>query len=298
MECLNLDQPLEGYRDFKRGVESSHQGDFETASLRFRKAKDWAVRHHDTRLEDRAVASGWSIVIAQGEFDRPLPELRTILHRGDPENCFLAAYNIACAFESKKEYRKGQFYAQVALQHAKTVERSEWMGWVINLLGSFHMALGDIPTAMEHYRSALRYIDTSNPGWIALVQQNIGYGHLISGDPTQGFRYLYHSLRTARRLGLETSLIHLDLAWGFVDTGNSRLALKHSQKALTFAKTEGDKENTKNALLLLGQSARHLTQKSLADECYSKLESFYPGQEQWISMVKNINVNSLISLRA
>ena len=94
-------------------------GRLREARERLDEAWRWAAAEGDVDLADRATCNLAAVDLALGELERPLPELRRILiGNRSPENCFLAAYNMARALELRKEHKKGLFYARIAQDRA------------------------------------------------------------------------------------------------------------------------------------------------------------------------------------
>ena len=287
----------------RKARQAYRQGRLGEALAHYEEALAWANLHGTVDDKDRAVCGRASVAIELGSgTDAVLGELRAILMRsGCEENCFLAANNIGRLYELRRLPRKSEFYARIARDRAAALGSREWLASAHNLLGNAFLAESRGDEARFEYCAALELIPATMNTWRALVEQNLGYAFVVSGELQLGFRLLHRSLRTLRRNGAEryTSSVHVDLAFAHLEANRPVSALRHAQRAATAAERDGDRDLLKNALYLLGHAANQLQHSAAARSTFVRLQrEFFPGSQNLADFLLAVDVRQLVSLRA
>lgn len=277
----------------------------EQALCAFEEAEALAKELGDRRAADRAYANRCAVLIAvdRGLAPESLQRLREILMAGDDAvTSWLAAYNVARAYEFMKEHRKGLFYARIALDRARVLEASDWVASSRNQIGNFLLAESRFDAACTEYEEALALLP-SNQGSVrqAALFDNLGYTYVITGRIREGLTLLYRSLRRLRAMGQhrETILPHLSLCYALIETGRYRHALRHGAQALALAEEAGEEDSTKHALFLLGESAQQAGDPAMARQLFERLQERYFPQASYLpDVLLTVDVRKLINLKA
>lgn len=269
----------------------------------YRQALDCARELGDPVLEDRAFCGYSAAALALGEGEEEAKRLREVLMRSaDEETCFLASYVLATqVFDSASDYRKSLFYARVARTHADRLGRRDWLASCHNQIANALLATSFFDQAREEYERAYELVPEDARFERALILDSLGYCRLVQGRHSEGFGMIFTSLRTLRRLALPRyqALPHISLAFGYVDLGRYRPALRHGFKALQLAEAAEDTETTKQALYMLGEAAKMAGATHVAYRFYSRLQTeFYPGDASLAALLLTVDTRDLINLRA
>jgi len=285
----------------RQAVEAAQHSEFEEAYERLGEALECARQIGEPDLIDRAFCGRASAALELG-IEAPIAELREALMRNsDLENCFLAGYTLSRHFELCREYRKSLFYARIAQGNAERLGRQVWVASSYNQIANMNLALSFFDEACRDYERALELLPETAEVERALIYDNLGYCRVIQGRPREGFRYLFSSLRTLRRLSALRYQIYprLGLCCAYLEIGRHRSALKHGFRALQIAESEGDTEATKNALYLLGETANQAGATTIARRFYTRLQTeFFPQESALADMLLAVDARSLINLRA
>ena len=256
----------------------------------------------EPELVDRAYCNLAAVVVETEKRATVLPELRRILMSNrDPENCRLAAYHIARAYELAKETKKGLFYARIACDLSVRLGRDPWIASSHNQMGSLLLADSFFDEACRHYELALELMPDATEVLRALILDNLGYCRLVQGRHAEGFRNLFASLRMLRRLGTRLWEVfpHLDLCFGYLEIGRLRPAARHSMLALDLAEEVGDEQSTRNAMYLLGETANLSGDHEGAFRQFETLQKrFFPGESYLPNFLLAVDVRRLINLKA
>ena len=150
-----------------------------------------------------------------------------------PVNVFLAAKNISRAYELRREYKKGLFYARIAHSRAETLERPEWTAAAVNQIGNCQLGDSMFGDAARSYRDALELVPSEDTSRAMIYQANLGYCEAVLGRARHGLHILYQCLRAARREGwrrLEmtpaSTLLHAPRAGRLRDGAPGRCGLR------------------------------------------------------------------------
>jgi tetratricopeptide (TPR) repeat protein len=287
------------WRQASRALEA---GDLQGALAVLDGAWEWARTTGDERLVDRVYCNRSAVAIELGETEGIVGRLREVLLRNsDEENCHLSAYQIARVYELRKAYKKGLFYARIALDHAVNLQRSDWQAFCRNQIGNLLLAESHFEKACAEYDQALSLAPSDRGVWRARIVDNVGYCRILQGRHQEGFRLLFESLRTLRRATAERYEIssRLDLSFAYLEIGRYRRALRHGTRALQLAEAAGDRESVKNALYLLGEAANLSRNTLLAQRYFSRLQrEFYPEADYIPDFLLAVDVRKLINLKA
>jgi len=256
----------------------------------------------DRREVDRAFCSRASLAIELGHGDAYIKELREILLRNaDHDSCFLAAYGIARAYDFNKSYKKALFYARIARDRAEVLGRREWMASAYNQIGNLLVVDSFFEEACGEYEHALALVPADSEIRRALYEDNLGYCYIVKGRHAEGFRLLFKSYRTLRRLGAIRYAVgpRVSLCFAYLEIGRPRRAFLCGRPALETAEAEGQVEFVKNLLYLLGEAANLQGDVELARSYFSRLQrEFYPGAGYLPDFLLAIDVRKLINLKA
>lgn len=271
----------------------------------FERAEALAEELGDRRAADRAYANRCAVLIAvdRGLGPESLQRLREILMAGDDAvTSWLAAYNVARAYEFVKEHRKGLFYARIALDRARVLEATDWVASSRNQIGNFLLAESRFDSACEEYREALALLPSDQESVRqAAIFDNLGYAYVIIGRIKDGLDLLYRSLRRLRAMGRhrETILPHLSLCYALIETGRYRHALRHGAQALALGEEAGEEDSIKHALFLLGEAAQQTGDPAMARELFERLqERYFPEASYLPDVLLTVDVRKLINLKA
>lgn len=286
-----------------RAVVSFSRGEVQAAHELFKQSLERAIATGDERTIDRAFCNLAAVKIEIGQIsDCDLIRLREILMRNiDPELCRLAAYWLARAHELKKGYKKALFYARISLDRATALGRQDWIASSYNTLGNILIAESYFEQARLDYEQALAMLQPGRSLERALILDNLGYCRTVEGHTTEGFRYLYESLRTIRALGAYgyEHLPRIDLCFAMLEVGRYRTAYRHGLIALKIANLVKDDGTAKNALYLLGEAANLANDTREARAHFRTLqERFFPNDRYLPDFLLAIDVRKLINLRA
>jgi Tfp pilus assembly protein PilF len=281
-----------------RGYAVLQSGDYLGAHRLFAEAVDVARQLADPELFDRAVCNRAALAI---EIDGGASELQALrevlLAQRSPAAAFLAAYNLAEAYQLSRQHRKAAFYAEIALDRAQRAQRPDWVASSHNRLGNLHVALNQLGLARQRYEAALGLVAADDLR-VPAITENLGYVDALEGDLTNALTRLYRALRLLRRRGTTTALIHLDIAWTTLQAGRADLAWKHAALAREKALASHDHEQVKNALMLGIQASRALGDRVSAAMLGEALASSYPEQAGLASLFGAADWACVLNLRA
>jgi tetratricopeptide (TPR) repeat protein len=262
-----------------------------------------AREHLPQELVDRALCNRAAVAIALGDVDEPVPALREILTRnGCAHNCALAAYNIARAYELRKEHKKSLFYGRIALKRAQDLGHTALEAGAENQIGSALLADSLFEDAACCYERALELMAGSPVREDQLVYlANLGYCDVVRGRLRAGLRLLYRTLRAARagKLVRLEMVARLDLCFAHLERGHLLRAYRHGEVGLALAEEVGEVDWIKNALYLTGEVAVVDGRLAEARQRFGELQQrFYPGQRNLPDFLVGVDIRSVINLRA
>ena len=269
----------------------------------FAEAERLAKELGDQRAADRAFVN-WctsSLKLERALRGEHLGRLRAILMAGDDAvSSRLAAYNIARAYEFRKEFRKGLFYAQTALHRSLRLDLPGWVASSHNQIGNFLLAQSRFEDACGEYEEALALLPAGPSRRKALILTNLGYSRAVLGH-SGALALIYRSLRMLRRLGArrDTIIPHLDLCYALLEAGRCRHAVSHGVRALALAEEAAEHDSIRHALFLLGEASQQRGNPELAREHFRRLqERYFPESPHLADLLLSVDVRKLINLKA
>lgn len=298
-DAANVRVEYEALRD--RASEVLSQGNLQEALDAFTRAHQVARRMAEPDLEDVAFCNRSAVAIRLELDDGSVPALRQMLLRtADPEVGYLSAYNLARAYDNRKNYRKALFYARIAHRYSIELGEADQQASALNWIGNARVALNDFVGALEEYRLADLLIVGEDSERRSVILTNLGYCLLLTGETDEGLDSVIRGLRMARRVRapLAESLGHLCLSFAHLLLGRPWYAVRHGAEALELAEAHNDPPIMKLALLLLGEAYKQGDKVPAALECFELLqETYYPGMSQVPEMLLGVDVCRVINLR-
>ncbi len=277
-------------------------GRLHEAEVIIQQALAWAREHGDGRHVDSAICARAAVAIHLSRGDDELSYLREILLRNaDPGNCRLAAYNLSIYYQFVKNYKKSLFYARIAFDRSKHLERLDWMASSHNQLGNALLGESFVEQACAEYEQALELMPDEVSIWRARILTNLGYCRVLQSRFQEGYTLLYESLRLARRFGSKLFQIapRLDLSFAHLETGRYRDAEHQGRIALELAEELDQKDAVKNALYLLGEGANLRGDVETAHSLFQRLQrDFYPDSDYLPGFLLAVDVRKLVNLHA
>lgn len=284
------------------GAEQVDAGDLERALRLFDEALELARSSGDQDLADRAYCSRAAVAIELEGGTESITPLRDILVRDcSLETRWLANYQIARAYELRREFKKAMFYARAARETADLLERAPWQASSLNLLGNTLLAESHVDQALEAYLGALAQLPGEGQIRQARYLDNVGYCMALKGRAREGLALLLRSLRILRRRGARRYMIstRLDLGFAYLEVGDTRSALRHSRAACELAEEFGEPGAERDALYLMGEAARLAGDLTAARAYFDRLQrGHYPADGFLTDFLLAVGVRKMINLRA
>ncbi len=294
-----LHAQYEGIKE--RASQLLQGGSLREALLEFETAHDLAKRIGDRILEDLAFCNRSAVAIRLQLQDDAVPLLHQMLLRtADSQVAFLSAYNLARAYDNRKDYRKSLFYARIAHRYAIELDDPDQQASALNWIGNALVALNDFSGGLDAYRQGDALIQDEESERRSLILSNLGYCLLLTGETAQGFRSVVRGLRMARRVRapLAESVGHLCLSFAYLLVDRPWHAARQGAKAVTLAEAHDDPPTLKLGLLLLGGAYKQGDELDAALECFELLQrTFYPGMSQVPEMLLGVDICRVINLR-
>jgi tetratricopeptide (TPR) repeat protein len=289
-------------RDRARGLAALEAGRLDEAREAFAAALAAARTLGDPELVDRAFCNEAAVAISLGDVEAPVAPLREILLRNHSvANCYLAAYNIARAYELRKDHKKGLFYARIARDRAESLAHREWLASAWNQIANFLLGDSFFEEAASTYRRAVALLPGIETSRQLVYLTNLAYCDLMLGRMRTGVATLYRCLRTARRRGWRRGemIAHVDLCYAHLELGRLREAERHGRHGLELAEAACEPDWVKNALYLLGEVAVVAgTPREGRDRFEQLQQRFYPEQPHLADLLVTVDVRGLVNLRA
>lgn len=295
--------PSDSYDQLREeGWKHLKAGRLDQAREIFDRAYDLARESDDPTLLDVAFCNRAAVAIRQRQAGDAVPRLQEMLLRTvDSRVAMLSAYNLALAYDDRKEHKKVLFYGQLAQKYSIELGERDLQASAVNILGNARNALGDFDSAITAYREALELFTDEDGLRQALVLDNLGYSILLEGRTDEGFRLLVQSLRMVRKNGGHMFEIgpRLSLAFAYLQVDRPRPALRHLHRALELAEETHHIEGIKTGLLLLGEAYKQDADLPAARDCFQILqETYYPTMPDVPDMLLGIDVAKVINIKA
>ncbi len=283
------------------GREAVESGDLALALEVFELAWNRARELGDQALIDQAFCNLSLVRIELGCAEGASTGLREILLRnGSDENCRLAAYHLARVFELDKSSKKALFYARIALDRSRKLDRSDWMASSYNLVGDLLLAESFTDQAIEQYEEALGLLGDQVSVRRGQILDNLGYCRVLQRRYREGIQLLDQSRLLLEGFGAGRYLTstHLDLCFAYLEIEQSEVSIPHGKLALELAREHGLVDSEKNSLYLLGQAEWLAGHVETAKSYYAELEHHYPGTAGLTDLLVTFDIRQLINLRA
>lgn len=281
--------------------ENVDRGELESALVLCDEAVERARERGDREILDQMLCNRGGILIALGQGQRAVGELRRILlGSASPANRFQAAYDISQHHERKGETERSLFYARLALDHARKSGVAEFEAGAHNRLANLQMLDSAFDDACSSYRRALG-LRTVPCLERALALSNLGYCQAVQGRLGDGFGKLFASLRMMRRLDARrwTRFPHLGLSYAYLEIERPERALRHASAALALSETAAASEQIKSSLYLLGESQKLCGDEEAAYQAFERLQDeFYPEEHFIIDLLMSTDIRKLINVMA
>ena len=279
-------------------------GDLDRALDLSTQAVDLASKIGDPCLLDTAICNRAGLLVARGEGETTLGELRMILMRSSASSVrFLASYALSHYYDQQEELQKCRFYSESALRYAKLDDNAASLVKAHNRLANLNLLESYFEPALDGYLEALKLQGSDDSVEAAKVLSNIGYCQAVLGEPITAFRSLSRSLRMVRRLAADRwlHLPMLGLSYAYLEMGRYERAARYAKSALMNAEVGGpyQQNHVKNALYLLGEAQKLCGRDQEAFECFTHLQlRFYPDQPMVVEVLMATDIRKLINLMA
>lgn len=284
------------------GWEHLKAGRLDQARDVFDRAYELARAGDDPALLDVAFCNRAAVAIRQHRAGDAVPRLQEMLLRTvDSRVAMLSAYNLALAYDDRKEHKKVLFYGQLAQKYSIELGERDLQASAVNILGNARRALGDFDSSVVAYREALELFTEPEGIRQAMVLDNLGYSLVVEGRIDEGLPLLIQSLRMVRRAQaplFETGP-RLSLAFAYLQVDKPLPALRHLHRALDLAQETLHTEDVKYGLLLLGEAYKQAANLPAARDCFEILqETYYPTMPDVPDMLLGIDVAKIINIKA
>ena len=294
------------------GLAAVNTGRFEEARSCFDQAWRWARAHGDEVLVDRAFCNRVAVTpevlgddseVAGSRLQQALPRLREILSADrNLLNSRLAAYNLARIYEHRREQKKGLFYARIALDRSKLLERRAWIASSHHQIGNHLLAECYFDQAEDHYRRVLDLMPPKESLARLLAFGSLGHCLSSQGRLRNGLQWSYRALRGQRQFPAAKRVamtLHQDLCFGLLESGRLRAARRHGERGLKLAEAFGAHQVFKSVSYLLGQVAIAIGDPGSARRLYDRLQKrYYPNDPNLGNVLMAFDLRALINLRA
>lgn len=302
MSDIDLDASSECEREWQLAEAAKESGRLEESRAHLAVAYAAAVRSGDEEFAERILCAQAAIAFALGDGDDYLTRLcAVVLRNRSPLNGFLAANNVARAYELRREHTKGLFYARIARQRAEALGRRDLIAASTNQIANLLLAESYFEDAANTYREALTMLPDAGSQRQLTYLANLGYCELVLGKAQSGLTVLYRCLRAARRRGwprLEM-VARVDLCYAHLELGRFETAERHGRRGLLLAEQTRERDWVKNALYLLGEVAVLAGADARAYAWFHELQRrFYPAQSHLPELLLSVDIRKMINLRA
>lgn len=263
-----------------------------------------AERLDDERLIDLARCNRAAVAIVLGRFGDDFGDLRRILMRNHcAETSFAAAYHLSHAYELRKDFKKGLFYARVARDRAQAADDREILTKSYNQIGVCLLGDSYFEQAIAEFDRALELRDRDGTGddvvRVSLIA-NRAYCRLVLGHDRGAFGDLFRCLRWYRRHGAELYAVwpHLFLSYGYLEMGRLVRAWRHADRALTLAEESGDQPARRYALFLLAEVEKAGGDLEAAMDHFERMRQLFYPDTTLPSAIASVGMAKVVNLRA
>jgi tetratricopeptide (TPR) repeat protein len=221
---------------------------------------------------------------------------RVIMRRRNPRHVCLAAYALQYKHRLEADFKRALFYGQLALRAADEANDLAYKRAVLVDLGNIYEMDSQIDRAIESFQEALALLDDTGDlhnlsrGY---TLENLGYCRLLTGEIEEGISTIHNALRyLTDPLGLVEA--HVDLCYGYLESGDLEQARSYGEKALARAT---DSRHIRNSHYLLGEVAYTSGDSEKAEYHFDELARFYPEFRNLKSLLFAIDLRSMVNLK-
>lgn len=245
------------YLHLALGEAQELSGDSVQASENYRTALN--IVQGDRPQADKARLSLIRSFIMQGRYHEVIALAQEVLQGDDPDNEFLAQFQwgTALALEGA-EMERAIEHLKIAHNLAHQAEDPSKLAPVTFELGSIAAQQGDLVTAVALYRQALEMAneirDETTSLWQALIHNNLAYHLLLTGQRATAREHAQTGLHIAESRGVLTLLPYLYSTLGEIDLAEEHLAAaeEHFKKGLELAQRQSSPERIAGLTANLG----------------------------------------------
>ncbi len=251
-------------------------------SKKAEKLFEWALvearRRGDPALQERAYCNLIMAANTAGAGDRHIPGARAILKQSlDPETRFLAAYNLAFAFDNNGARRKARFYAQLAWRQAEELGDPAAGGAAAYQLGKLWLGDSRLQRAQRWIETSIELLSRlSDSQDHALGNSTLGYCLALQQQPTRALALLEASAEAVTRTGcrLYEPSVRLNFGFALLEMTDFERAGGQAERVLSLPVSPSQR---KYALYLAGEALSILGHRDQARERFGQLQQeFYP----------------------
>ena len=294
----------EVYDDLLRQREEALQrGNFHKALEFCEHALQTAHQLGSQDLVHRAVYSRSAIQLELGDPKLAEEGLREVILRSDKPSIICgASYNLAVSMRRQKRWDRARFFAEMAMEKARTVDSNLWVARCHNLLGNLHLCQSDADGAVKEYRKSLQLRlgqkgDTRFPR--AILLDNIGYCGLLNGEYRKGLERIHEALDLATEIGASRCLAESlqDLCFGYMKLGELDQAAGYGKRALSLGEEQQYPEIIRNCYYLLSEVYHLADEEQLSDGYLEKLQALFPDIPYLRDFLRTFDVSNIIALK-
>ncbi len=288
----------------KTAKDALWAGDYERALTLYDDGLALARAWKDRDLEDLFTCNRTTTLIEMDRQDFDLSRVKEIVLRNPSSfNGVLAAYVSANAHETRHEYDKAIFYAQMALQKSRELGLEDLAAGSLNALANLELRESRFEPARALLEEALDRLESRGEGLsreAAVYTDNLGYCHIALGRMELGLPLVHRSLSLLETLGARQAMDYPSLDLCFAELKQDRLdqAENWGIQALALGNEFGRQDVVKNSHYLLAETYSEMGRESRADEHYEALADFYPGFPALKNYLHQISLMEVINLRA
>lgn len=303
-EILDAESLHERYQHLRSESEKLvEQGRLQVALDYLQQAAEVADEIGDEELSAMARCNVAFVAIALGETRGYIGDLRSVLMRNfGAETSFAAAYNLSCAYENLKEYKKSLFYGRIARDRAEAAQSDELLAKSLNQIGNGLVGNSYFQQAVHHYHRSIALMPSRRDGMSMLTRINGAYCLIVLGQTHEGMGQLFSALRWLKnreQLPVYQTWAHIFLCCGYLELGRVRRAWLHGMRAKALAESTGESNTLKSSLFMLGEVERFAGDTGASYEWFAELQRrFYPDDPAMPDLLSVVGVTRVVNLRA
>lgn len=277
-------------------LERVRLGDLEDALPMYDEALAVA---EDDELRELITINKADAMIALERTGREVQELaRIIMRRRTLRHVYLAAYALQYKHRLENDFKRALFYGQLALRTADEAGEPSWRRVVLIDLGNVYEMDSQIDEAVKCFEEALSIVDESTANRdldlsYGYALENLGYCRLLQDRTVEGIAIIEQALE-ALHDPIGAAEAHIDLCYGYLESGDLDEALRHGEIGLEMAK---DPRQIRNAHYLVGEVAYKQGDTEKAEYHFDHLSRFYPEFKNLKSLLFAIDLRSMVNLK-